>query len=73
MVALFRRRSLSHRSRLSRFLVDGDRPCLEAFRTLFQRHGLAGGWTLETIGGLWDRQGRRLVVFDIDVTRQAAR
>jgi hypothetical protein len=26
-----------------------------------------------TIGGLWDRQGRRFIVFDIDATRQAAR
>ena len=31
-----------------------------------------GGWTVEQIGGLWDRQGQRCVVFDVDATRQAA-
>jgi hypothetical protein len=72
-MALFGRTDLPHRSSLSRFLADVDRPCLEAFRTLFHTHGLADGWTLETIGGLWDRQGRRFLVFDIDATRQAAR
>jgi hypothetical protein len=40
-MALFGRRRLPHRSSLSRFLADVDRPCLEAFRTLFQKHGLA--------------------------------
>jgi hypothetical protein len=72
-MALFGRRCLPHRSSLSRFLAAVDRPCLEAFRTLFQQHGLADGWTPETIGGLWDRQGRRFIVFDVDATRQAAR
>lgn len=41
-------------------------------RTLFQQQGLAAGWSSETIGGLWDRQGRRSLVFDVDATRQAA-
>lgn len=36
-MALFGRRCLPHRSSLSRFLADVDRPCLEAFRTLFQQ------------------------------------
>ena len=32
------------------------------------------GWTPETpIGGIWDRQGHRYIVFDVDATRQAAR
>ena len=31
------------------------------------------GWTSETIGGIFDRQGRRYLVFDVDATRQAAR
>src|SRR5215469_9426063 len=31
------------------------------------------GWTVEQIGGLWDRQGQRCMVFDVDATRQAAR
>jgi len=72
-MALFGRRCLPHRSSLSRFLADVDRPCVEAFRTLFQQHAFADGWTLESIGGLWDRQGRRCIVFDVDATRQAAR
>jgi hypothetical protein len=28
---------------------------------------------VEQIGGLWDRQGQRCIVFDVDATRQAAR
>ena len=72
-MALFGRNCLPHRSSLSRFLADVDRPCLEAFRTLFERHSFTEGWTPETIGGIWDRQGRRYIVFDVDATRQAAR
>jgi hypothetical protein len=71
-MALFGRRSLPHRSSLSRFLSSVDRSCLEAFRTLFQQ-SFVEGWTSETIGGIFDRQGRRLVIFDIDATRQVAR
>src|SRR5437588_6929156 len=58
---------------MSRFLTAVDRPCLEAFRTLFEKHSFADGWTAESIGGLWDREGRRYIVFDVDATRQAAR
>src|SRR5437870_4209784 len=72
-MALFGRRCLPHRSSLSRFLADVDRPCLEAFRTLFEQHTFIEGWTSETIGGIFDRQGRRYLVFDVDATRQAAR
>ncbi len=72
-MALFGRRCLPHRSSLSRFLAAVDRPCLEAFRTLFQQHTFAEGWTAETIGGIFDRQGHRYLVFDVDGTRQAAR
>jgi hypothetical protein len=36
-MALFGRKCLPHRSSLSRFLADVDRPCLEAFRTLFEQ------------------------------------
>jgi hypothetical protein len=71
-MALFGRRCLPHRSSLSRFLADVDRPCLEAFRTLFQQKSFAQGWTSEAIGGVFDRQGRRFIVFDVDATRQAA-
>lgn len=72
-MALFGRAHLPHRSSLSRFLTAVDRPCVESMRTLFQQHGLAAGWSSATIGGLWDRQGRRYLVFDVDATRQAAR
>src|SRR3989441_3685148 len=72
-MALFGRNGLPHRSSLSRFLAAVDRPCLEAFRTLFEQQSEASGWTSETIGGLWDRQSRRYLVFDVDATRQAAR
>lgn len=72
-MALFGRKCLPHRSSLSRFLADVDRPCLQAFRTLFEQKSFVTGWTSETVGGLWDRQGRRYIVFDVDATRQAAR
>jgi Transposase DDE domain len=72
-MALFGRNRLPHRATLSRFLADVDRPCLEAFRTLFEQQSFAEGWTAETIGGIFDRQGRRSIVFDVDATRQAAR
>jgi hypothetical protein len=72
-MALFGRRCPPHRSSLSRFLAEVDRPCLEAFRTLFEQQSFAEGWTTETIGGIFDRQGQRFIVFDVDATRQAAR
>jgi hypothetical protein len=72
-MALFGRKRLPHRSSLSRFLADVDPPCLEAFRPLFEQYSFAEGWTNESIGGIWDRQGRRYLVFDVDATRQAAR
>ncbi len=72
-MALFGRADLPHRATLSRFLASVDRPCLEAFRQLFEQYSFAQGWTSETIGGMWDRQGRRSIVFDVDATRQAAR
>lgn len=72
-MALFGRRFCPHRASLSRFLADVDRPCLEAFRSLFQQLSFAEGWTEDSIGGIFDRQGRRFIVFDVDATRQAAR
>ena len=59
-MALFGRSCLPHRSSLSRFLADVDRPCLEAFRTLFQRQSFAEGWTPETIGGVFALSGAPL-------------
>jgi hypothetical protein len=72
-MALFGRANLPQRSSLSRFLADVDQPCLEAFRTLFERFSFAEGWTTDSIGGIWDRQGLRYIVVDVDATRQAAR
>ncbi len=72
-MALFGRANLPHRSSLSRFRASVDRPCLEAFRSLFEQFSFPEGWTTETIGGSFDRQGRRSIVFDVDATRQAAR
>jgi hypothetical protein len=71
-MALFGRVDLPHRATLSRFLASVDRPCLEAFRTLFEQHSFVEGWTQASIGGIWDRQGCHYIVFDIDATRQAA-
>ncbi|GHO57108.1 hypothetical protein [Ktedonobacter robiniae] len=71
-MALFGRRYCPHRASLSRFLAAVDRPCLEAFRTLFQQ-SFTDGWTGDSIGGIFDRQGHRFIVFDVDATRQAAR
>src|SRR6266536_4500039 len=72
-MALFGRAKLPHRSSLSRFLAAVDRPCLQAFRRLFEQQSEASGWSTETLGGIFDRQERRFIVFDIDATRQAAR
>ncbi len=44
-MALFGRANLPHRSSLSRFLADVDRPCLEAFRRLFEQFSFPEGWT----------------------------
>jgi hypothetical protein len=71
-MALFERRDLPHRATLSRFLSAVDTSCLEALRALFASSRTVG-WTPESIGGLWDRQGQRYVVVDVDPTREAAR
>jgi hypothetical protein len=72
-MALFGRDQLPHRSTLSRFLAAVDRLCLDTLRQQFDHdldaHGLAGA----LLGGLSDHQGHRLLVFDVDATRQAAR
>jgi hypothetical protein len=59
-MALFGRRCLPHRSSLSRFLADVDRPCLEAFRALFEQDTFSEGWTSETIGGSFASPGSPL-------------
>ena len=69
--ALFGRDRLPHRSSLSRFLAAVDAPCLEALRRLFEQDLAQHGG--EHLGGLLDRTGQRLIVIDVDATRQAAR
>src|SRR6266542_3134344 len=72
-MALFGRDHLPHRSTLSRLLAAVDPAGLAALRQLFEpavcQHGLSG----DTLGGLFDRHGHQLLVFDVDATRQVAR
>jgi hypothetical protein len=72
-MALFGRSQLPHRSTLSRFLAALDQGCVEALRTVFLQDALARPGPAEDVGGLWDRQGKRWIVFDLDGTRKAAR
>ena len=72
-MVLFGRNQLPHRSTLSRFLAAIDPPCLQALRQLFQDDLFQHGFVGEQVGGFLDRHGQRLVVFDVDGTRQAAR
>jgi hypothetical protein len=72
-MALFGRTQLPHRSTLSRFLAALDQASVEALRGVFVQDALEHAGPAEGVGGLWDRQGQRWVVFDLDGTRQAAR
>jgi hypothetical protein len=73
-MALFGRERLPARSTLSRFLAALTPLPIEALRTLFLKDGLSRPLNKEEhMAGLWDRQGTRWVVFDIDGTREAAR
>jgi hypothetical protein len=64
---------LPHRSTLSRFLAALDETSVEALRSVFLQDALARLGPKADVGGLWDRQGNRWIVFDLDGTRQAAR
>src|SRR5258708_1709560 len=73
-MALFGRDRLPARSTLSRFLASLDQAAIEAVRTVFLKELLARPTHKEEQrAGLWERQGRRWVVFDVDATREAAR
>jgi hypothetical protein len=72
-MALFGRSHLPHRATLSRFLAALDEPFVEALRTVFLHDALARLGPEAGVGGLWDRQGTRWIIFDLDGTRQAAR
>ena len=73
-MALFGRASLPAASTLSRFLAALPAEPVEALRTLFLEDLLARRLSPEELAtGLWDRQGNRWLVFDVDGTREAAR
>ncbi len=73
-MALFGRASLPAASTLSRFLAALSAEPVEALRTLFLEDLLARRLSSEEQdAGLWDRQGNRWLVFDVDGTREAAR
>src|SRR6266568_60890 len=73
-MALFGRSCLPAASTLSRFLAALSSEPVEALRTLFLEDLLARRLsTEEHATGLWDRQGNRWLVFDVDGTREAAR
>ena len=73
-MALFGRASLPVASTLSRFLAALPAEPVEALRSLFLEDLLARRLSPEEQdAGLWDRQGNRWQVFDVDGTREAAR
>ena len=72
-MALFGRQPLPHRCTLSRFLAAVDQSCLKALRALFEQDCFPHGFSQEQVGGLSDRRGQRLLILDVDATRQAAR
>jgi len=73
-MALFGRASLPAASTLSRFLAALPAEPVEALRSLFLEDLLARRLSPEEhAAGLWDRQGNRWLVFDVDGTREAAR
>jgi hypothetical protein len=73
-MALFGRASLPAASTLSRFLAALPAEPVEALRSLFLEDLLARRLSPEEQeAGLWDRQGNRWLVFDVDGTREAAR
>ena len=73
-MAVFGRASLPAASTLSRFLAALPAEPVEALRTLFLEDLLARRLSPEEQdAGLWDRQGNRWLVFDVDGTREAAR
>jgi hypothetical protein len=72
-MALFGRKSLPHRSTLSRFLAALDQPTVEALRSLFLDDLIMRTHQTFPPGGLWDRLDHHWLVIDVDGTKQAAR
>ncbi len=73
LMALFGRQRLPHRSTLSRFLASLPPTAVEALRALFLQDLLTPPLAPASLGGLWDRQHKQWLVFDVDGTRQTAR
>src|SRR6266567_1270056 len=72
-MALFGRDRLPARATLSRFLAALDQAAVESLRALFLKDLLARPLVKEEQpGGLFDRQGKHYLVFDVDGTREAA-
>src|SRR5438046_7873824 len=73
-MALFGRDRLPARATLSRFLAALDQTAVESLRTLFLTDLLARPLEKEEqLGGMFDRQGKHYIVFDVACTRGAAR
>jgi hypothetical protein len=73
-MALFGRTRLPAASTLSRFLAALPAEPVETLRSLFLEDLFARRLsTDEQTTGLWDRQGNRWLIFDVDGTREAAR
>ena len=73
-MAFFGRDRLPARSTLSRFLAALEQAPVEMLRAVFLEDLIAQPLEKEEkAGGLWDRQGTRWQVLDVDGTRQAAR
>jgi hypothetical protein len=72
-MALFGRKSLPHRSTLSRSLAALDQPTVEALRVLFLDDVVQRTAQTFPPGGFWDRQGQHWLVIDVDGTKQTAR
>jgi hypothetical protein len=68
-MSLFERADLPSRYALSRYLAALDKPCVEALRTLFQENLGACGELAQ--GGLYDREGKRWVVVDVDARHRS--
>ena len=73
LLALWERDKTPSASALSRFLSAlTDKPVIQLRKLLFQDL-LSNGMGLEQMGGLYDRNAQRHIIFDIDATKDAAR
>jgi hypothetical protein len=71
LMAMWDRRRMPSRPRLSNFLKGITPSMIETFRLQFQSAVTAGLLQVETLGGLIDHRNHRHAVFDLDPTKQA--